>query len=334
MLHASASPCKHRDVRRQWKTLLLAGCGLIAVVAICFFCLREKQPSYNGRTLSAWLEEYNPTWQYDRAGNRRNVPTRTEQSILAVEAIGTNAVPLLLRWAAAKDSSILNVLGTVFEKLPERVVMFIAPTIWSGTAGRKNMLAKSGFDILGTNAVAAVPELKRMFNNTSPGLDLEVPAFCLKCVGRAGFQVLAEAVENNQSNAQYFAASKQLAQITPGDPNTAPVAETCVRILQSNKSNNLDARCIGISILGSLALDPQRFIPIITNQFNTTNTRIRRVVVESLWKYGTNASLALPTVREALNDGDANVRAVAQSVLPFIEGTPINSGRTNHVLQF
>ena len=41
---------------RRRKILFTSACGVIAVVAVCFFCLREQEPSYKGRTLSEWLE--------------------------------------------------------------------------------------------------------------------------------------------------------------------------------------------------------------------------------------------------------------------------------------
>lgn len=80
------------------KKLRRAGfCGLAALLAatviVCLFI--PKEPSYQGLTLSQWLmqgesSEYPDSPEWNAASN-------------AIYQIGTNAIPLLDRWATAKD---------------------------------------------------------------------------------------------------------------------------------------------------------------------------------------------------------------------------------------
>jgi hypothetical protein len=76
--------------------LLLAGGAVWALVAII---TREREPSYLGKPLRAWLRE--ATYGVGDAGSH-------DQAIQAIRHMGTNAVPFLLEWidyGIANDSS-------------------------------------------------------------------------------------------------------------------------------------------------------------------------------------------------------------------------------------
>jgi hypothetical protein len=84
---------------RRRNILLIATCAVIAVVAVCFSCLRTQEPSYNGRTLGEWLDTF-----------ARISPEREQDEALnAVRAIGTNAIPQLFKWSTADNTVVVNV---------------------------------------------------------------------------------------------------------------------------------------------------------------------------------------------------------------------------------
>ena len=101
--------CDARRVRRRWKILLFGLCGLIALVAVCFFCFHENRPSYNGRSLSEWLDDI------EYIGGREG---QREAGVAAIRAIGTNACPVLLKWSSAKDSTWQRELHTILISSP------------------------------------------------------------------------------------------------------------------------------------------------------------------------------------------------------------------------
>src|SRR4051812_22032551 len=102
-------------MKRRRKILFFAACGLTAIVAVCFFCLRQNEPSYNGRTLSEWCAMY---------GDERNSFEKRENARTAITSIGTNAIPWLLRWVNYYPSSASL---RVWHKMPDRLKMM--PTI-------------------------------------------------------------------------------------------------------------------------------------------------------------------------------------------------------------
>ena len=109
------------------------------------FSSREYEPVYQGKTLTYWLSDFWP--------GRSPTPEKVEQDKLAVRQIGTNAIPVLLRWISAKDGPFK--MKTVIWIDRHRWVPFRLES-----SVDKNMLAVSGFSILGkTQAGSAIPAL-------------------------------------------------------------------------------------------------------------------------------------------------------------------------------
>ncbi|MDB6058215.1 MAG: hypothetical protein JWO95_2059 [Verrucomicrobiales bacterium] len=168
-------------MRRRWKILLLAACGLIAVVAVCFFSLREKEPSYNGRTLSEWLERYNNSSEQTDGHSVQAAETAAQ----AVRAIGTNGVAVLLQWTVAK-TPIIDGLGNGFRKLPDRLrksFVKIDHALINASAQTKHQYVEQGFEVLGTNAAPMLPDLMRVFNNVTNVDDMRMMAEIIERTG-------------------------------------------------------------------------------------------------------------------------------------------------------
>ena len=71
-------------MKRRWKIFLVAAGSLVAVWAICFFGFREKEPSYNGRTLSEWLDCLTAQGKNDQA--------KAKEACNAIRAIGLDSL--------------------------------------------------------------------------------------------------------------------------------------------------------------------------------------------------------------------------------------------------
>jgi len=144
-------------MRRRGKILLLSACGLVAVVGVCWFCFREDEPSYNGRTLSEWLERYDPflTYPQRRApiipplwGNK----AVREEARIAVLNISTNAAPTVARWSQATDSvieiSLHRFVNTCFGA---HQPSWLRQYLWRHSAERKRALASEANEVLIAN---------------------------------------------------------------------------------------------------------------------------------------------------------------------------------------
>jgi len=111
---------------------------------------RPNEPSYRGRTLTDWL-------QTDENGKRLGPTSQhyyliVTNSMVAIQAIGTNGIPTLLKLIQAHDSK------------PKIVLLsWLAHQRWLHTRvlpdWEKHNMGIRGLRILGTNAASAVPAL-------------------------------------------------------------------------------------------------------------------------------------------------------------------------------
>lgn len=117
--------------------------AVIVIGALAISIYRTREPRYQGRTLSEWLDsgpidgddtEYRLT-----AGN-------------SVRQIGSDAVPFLLRWAETKDSPLKVKL---IYWLNDHTTLHLHHK----TAGRWHILAIIGFQFLGSESKPAWPAL-------------------------------------------------------------------------------------------------------------------------------------------------------------------------------
>jgi hypothetical protein len=89
--------------RKWWlaAVLVIAWCAIVAT------CLRDREPRYEGKRLSYWITQLTLDPPYDP-------PMPAAQ--VAVRAIGTNALPYLLRNLRSKDSRLTKLLLAIDEK--------------------------------------------------------------------------------------------------------------------------------------------------------------------------------------------------------------------------
>lgn len=115
----------------------IAGVSLL----VTWICI-NREPVYEGKPLSFWLTDRVTDLQARRKGGE------------VMRQIGTNGIPTLLRMTKARRASPLK------RKLLDLAYKQSFIRIREGPdAFRQHWGAEFGFEILGTNAVSAVPEL-------------------------------------------------------------------------------------------------------------------------------------------------------------------------------
>jgi HEAT repeat protein len=124
--------------------IVIAALLIVLLGGVAWWLLRPSEPSYQGKSLSAWLGDY----LLPNAG--------ASDADDAVRHIGTNAIPTLLRMLRAKDSP----LKTKSIKLLGRQNLL---KIKITPANFKNFEARLAFRALGESASNAVPELLQIY---------------------------------------------------------------------------------------------------------------------------------------------------------------------------
>ncbi len=155
----------------------------MAAVGVCFFSLRDKEPAYNGRTLSEWLDKFDKSIP---AG--RHWPSiEPEDATDAIHHLGQSNSTLLAHWLVDDGSKALVIshisdrnafLKRVLNPLRERT-------------GRKSYFGWLGLKILGTNARPAIPILKGGLQSPDP--------IMVNAASNALFHVAPEIVTNRTS---------------------------------------------------------------------------------------------------------------------------------------
>ena len=142
----------------------------VAVVGVIVWqASQQREPVYEGRTLSAWIKAYPdvfvfmrtkglPSFQYGTGLNE--VAQRNAEA--AVRQAGTNAIPVFLRMLRASDSPLKVKLVALAARQHVIKIQYTPAWAWNSTGFW-------GFSVLGTNGQSAVPTLMRIADeNISP----------------------------------------------------------------------------------------------------------------------------------------------------------------------
>jgi hypothetical protein len=139
------------------RRILLASLLVVAVVGLLFLVAHQynPEPVYHGKPLSAWLQPNTP-------GLYISIGQTTDGLREALNHIGTNAIPTLLRQLRAKDSPFTLKLFALAQKQHVITIHYTPPS-------SNYVHAFRALGILGPRADEAVPELVNIYErNSSP----------------------------------------------------------------------------------------------------------------------------------------------------------------------
>ena len=149
--------------RRRW---VIAGAVLTLVIVVFLLWPGDPEPEYEGKKLSQWVTING--WNAATFGNTLYMalsfePTASQPAPVAIRAIGTNALPFLLKWIQYEPPRWRMRLMQLASRLPagiqsSRFVM------WA-VSSKREMLAENAIDafrILGPQSAEAIPELGRL----------------------------------------------------------------------------------------------------------------------------------------------------------------------------
>ena len=160
--------------RKRVAFILLAVTGSVIVYAMLH---QEDEPEYKGRRLSEWL-----VWKSQ---------VDFYKAETAVRAIGTNAVPYLLKWI---NYEIPAWRISLDKKVPAFVNRGPIRGWIQGRASWLAFYAPDGFQFLGTNAVSAIPGLEALMNDSTKPQSSERAIRALRYIGEPAIPVLKAAL--------------------------------------------------------------------------------------------------------------------------------------------
>ena len=281
---------------RRRLILLLAGFGLAAILTALLWP-RAREPQYQGKSLSQWLEGY----------SRDADPS----AAAAVHGIGTNAVPWLLKWICYERSDWREKVGAAIGKLPRRLKESpLLEPLRNNRAIARQEAALSGFNLLGPQASSAVPELSR-FINSSKSRHVVFAINALSYTGKEALPGLLSALTNQQVAVRSHVAYVVAWMAAHGTDATiaVPILVQCAR--DKDQTLAQDA----LDVLGQLRLEPQIAVPCLTSHLTNSSVPLRMVSAMSLARFGPDARPGLPSLVDALKDSNPVVREAVTNAL-------------------
>jgi len=168
--------------------LFLLTVGLLLTAACLVSVNRSKEPSYQGKSLSRWLDEL-PDLVLSEFNADAQIPARE-----ALQHIGTNAIPFLLERIQAKDS-------TLKRKLIEWAERHDVSALRFKRAELRREEAAVGLRLLGPRALPAVPVLVSLLQSRQIG---PFAAFALAGITNASQERTTRELLENYSSDRNF----------------------------------------------------------------------------------------------------------------------------------
>ncbi len=263
-----------------------------------------KEPSYQGRSLSSWIEH-------------PSTPGQKE----AIRAIGANGIPTLLRLIQTKETWWRDFAA----KHPQNPLVknFVPPRL---PAEGFHQNAGAAFMTLGPIAKAALPDLTKLLDNP----DFAIRGHAMRAIGGIGTEAsilpMVQATTNAsapvrqaavfglgweaQAARAKFPAELQSFQTHASEIVTALIA----RLDDANPNVRLGA----VQSLGYMGLLPDDVIPQLTRRLTDRDEDVQIRTIQTLGGFGNRAKSALPALNELLSDSKPRVREAARNALEKI----------------
>jgi hypothetical protein len=241
------------EMRKRFHLLICV--LLVAMVGLLLRSLAgPSEPVYEGKSLSRWIENHVPTSSADPPFNSPGFRKADE----ALRRIGTKGIPTLLGMIRAHDTPLkLEVLKVARKQSLIRVR--------HRYAHQRNEEAEYAFQILGTNAAAAVPGLIQIYQQRiSP-------------------------------------SSQRCAAMALGHIRSAARAALPV-LLKDFGHTNGEVRFYAVSAVCAIGGEPEMLVPSFTSALKDSKPEVRWNASAGLSNLGRRANSAVPELLAALND--------------------------------
>jgi HEAT repeat protein len=294
--------------RRKRIVIVLIICALVGIGVVAFWP-GEREPEYNGKKLSEWCLFY--WWTPDG-------PSKREQAHMAINHIGTNALPFLLEWLrydhpTPKERTV-DIIDWLRVRLTKNTVRIsLRPLVRAQVAGL-------GFEALGTNASPAIPALAKLIRDrTSSATTTRAAAAALACTGPQGIQKLEELLRDpTQPNRVHILMS--LISGGESEPATAQV------LMQFVEDPDDEVAFHSAANLGGFRPVPAGAVAILKKGLADSRAPVRLGSADSLANIGIEASAAVPDLVQTLQDSDPMVRNLATNALLKIAPEVLTNG--------
>jgi HEAT repeat protein len=288
-----------------YMALAILFAALVSVVDWQVLHLRE--PVYQGKRLSSWLEAYRlhgvagvETWQ---------VRVEQQEADEAVRHIGTNALPTLLRMLRAKDSAWKVMLMELAER-EHFIHINYTP------ADELNSRACSAFGVLRGKAQNAVPALIRIYEqNISPASQFYVSR-ALIAIGPDAMRTAIPSFLRGAANSNVLVRKFALTALAQVHDEPSLVVPALAKALSDTSVAIRVSAGWGLGVFGRQVRQAVPLaVPVLIKALRDPDASVRGAAASSLRDFGAEAKGAVPALLELLKDKDGYARGTAAEAL-------------------
>jgi hypothetical protein len=280
----------------RFKIILLLALLIVGVAVTLFY---SGEPAVDGERLSHWLREGREQIVSDSLLHNKHIENEADR---AVRKIGERAIPVLLAKLCSQD---LTWWDSMAEWVDDKIDVSLPKPAHEAKNDRLD--AMYGFQILGTQAVAAIPELTRMLYQTNFSSHA---GHALGHIGRDATPAIRAALVGGNSRVQFGALSSTYWSQDIGT-NVLSEMKTLLR--------SQDERTAALAVLRLRSfLSTQEYMDLVTQVPGTNHFRIQRLALNQMILTKTNLTEAVPGVLPLLESADTVVRVLATNALIVI----------------
>jgi hypothetical protein len=288
---SASLPGAHFPVMR-WRLAIASGL-ILAAAALCLFVVLPREPSFQGRSLSAWLAalddgEGGRAIQWSPEPLKKLTQEQVEAS-QAVRQMGTNALPELFERLQTREGTLRSKKESVRDWLMREGFMRRSYAYESHTpAAEVRHRAALGIIALEPSAKPQVSKLVPLFNDAEFSKEA---ALVLASIAPAGLLPL-QAEINKAPSWQSTCAVWALAHFRTNSDAIIP------GILADLTNSDVGIRCRSAWTLTRIQIDPEVAVQALTNAAGQQD--LRNLCLRALANYGTRAQSAVPFLVDQL----------------------------------
>ncbi len=298
-MNAPASS-KMKAARRR-PLIIACGCILMCVLVGLFW---RREPRYEGRSLSNWLE---PRSQIDIDARKK-----------AIRSMGTESLPFLVRWLDTEDQGMppwAEQLDFKLRRLPKPIGPMHLPQrlIPSRGVTSSQEKARLGFLLLGSEAAPAIPRLTELAVRRDRPVAASRAIAVLSMLREEGIPALL-AVIGNPGNGNRFVAVAALSKVSSRSIYRHLVVTNMVGCLIDS---DIAVVRQAARNLGIFASESDAVVPALAHQL--LNPNVSLVAAEALGKFGKEAQVSVPALVEIYKSADESLREEIKRALLRID---------------
>jgi HEAT repeat protein len=283
-------------MKKPWRIAALSIIGLLIIAWIAGAVSSSREPEYEGRKLSQWLEDLR---RPSSASPSASLLARTN-AMIAIRQMGTNAVPYLVRMLHAKDS-----------RLKTKWMDLLSRQRWIDFHFHFDFERRGdglrGLGILGPAARAAIPDVAKLLDDRNFA---QQAAYTLHQIGPETAPVLSQALKSTNTWTRSRAAG---VLGVSGDKASVP------SLMAALKDSDFITKSTAARALSRFPEQADVIVPALIGCLDDPNDTFRMNAARALGAFGEKAKPAFPNLMKMVTSTNYQEGETAVIVLLKID---------------